>query len=246
MLNPSKTQFVLLRRPGKELPPGTAVNCRGTSIAPSAYARYLGILVDEHLSFSTQVDAVCATVNRKVGAFVHAKQNISIFGKRLFYLSIIQSTFEFGSTAYIHCLSQTLYDKLLTASRVALKRIFSLDRMTPTTLLYSHTNLYALEKRLNFKTYVFVYRCLNGLASPLLRDRFTLRAHGARTAAITRGQVSAALVLPPANTRYGFSAISYLGAARWNTLPPACRMSSSPAEFRSSIKLYLGFPVKRR
>ena len=143
------------------------------------------------------MDAVCANVNRKVGAFVHAKQNISIFGKRLFYLSIIQSTFEFGSTAYIHCLSQTLYDKLLTASRVALKRIFSLDRMTPTTLLYSHTNLYALEKRLNFKTYVFVYRCLNGLASPLLRDRFTLRAHGARTAATTRGQVSAALVLPP-------------------------------------------------
>ena len=40
--------------------------------------------------------------------------------------------------------------------------------------------------------------------------------------------------------------ISYLGAARWNTLPPACRMSSSPAEFRSSIKSYLGFPVKRR
>ena len=51
VLNPSKTQFVLLRRPGTELPPGTAVNCRGTSIVPSAYARYLGILVDEHLSF---------------------------------------------------------------------------------------------------------------------------------------------------------------------------------------------------
>ena len=74
------------------------------------------------------------------------------------YRSFSPHAFEFGSTAYIHCLSQTLYDKLLTASRVALKRIFSLDRMTPTTLLYSHTNLYALEKRLNFKTYVFVYR----------------------------------------------------------------------------------------
>ena len=106
-------------------------------------------------------------------------------------------------------------------------------------------HLYALEKRLNFKTYVFVYRCLNGLASPLLRDRFTLRAHGARTAATTRGQVSAALVLHPANTRYGFSAISYLGAARWNTLPLACRMSSSPAEFRSSIKIMPKVPCKK-
>ena len=123
VLNPSKTQFVLLRRPGTELPPGTAVNCRGTSIVPSAYARYLGILVDEHLSFSTQVDAVCANVNRKVGAFVHAKQNISIFGKRLFYLSIIQSTFEFGSTAYIHCLSHALYDKLLTRRCAVLRKV---------------------------------------------------------------------------------------------------------------------------
>ena len=64
--------------------------------------------------------------------------------------------------------------------------------MTPTALLYSNTNVYTLEQRLNFKTYVFVYRCLNGLACSLLQDRFTLRAHGAHTAAITRGQVSAA------------------------------------------------------
>ena len=48
---------------------------------------------------------------------------IIIIGKPLFYLSIIQSTLESGSTAYVHCLSQALYNKLLAASRLALKRI---------------------------------------------------------------------------------------------------------------------------
>ena len=84
--------------------------------------------------------------------------------------------------------------------------------MTTTALLYSHTNEYTLEQRLNFKTYLFVYRCPNGLACSLLHDRFTVHAHGAHTAAITRGQVSAALVLPLASTRYGSSAIFYVGA----------------------------------
>ena len=93
---------------------------------------------------------------------------------------------------------------------------------------------------------VFVYRCLNGLACSLLQERFTLRAHGAHTAALTRGQVSAALVLPPASTLYGFSGISYVGADWWNALPPAYRLSNSPAEYRWSIKTFLGFPVRRR
>ena len=125
--NPSRSFLLteeVLRRPGKELPPAAAALCCDTPITPSVSARYLGILVDDHLSFSDQVAALCTSVNKKVGAFVHAKQNISIFGKRLFYLSIIQSTLEYGSTAYVHCLSQALYNKLLAVSHLALKRIF--------------------------------------------------------------------------------------------------------------------------
>ena len=77
VLNPSKTQFVLLRRPGTELPPGTAVNCRGTSIVPSAYAWYLGTNIclsqpkwmqyvqmsigrSEHLSMQSRISAFLA------------------------------------------------------------------------------------------------------------------------------------------------------------------------------------------
>jgi len=171
---------------------------------------------------------------------------MSHFARRLFYCSIVQSTLEYASCAYVHCLSQHLYNQLLLSSRTALKRIFNLDRRTPTDILYKHTQLYTLEQRINFKTYVLVYRSLHGLASPLLQQMFTLRADGPHTTARTRGQVMLGLVLPVARTRYGLHSFSYLAADRWNALPPVCRTAASPAKFRSHVKQYLGFPVKRR
>ena len=166
--------------------------------------------------------------------------------RRLFYLSIIQSTLEYASSAYINCLSHRSYNQLITASRTSLKRIFALDRRTPTETLYAYTKIYTLEQRLNFKQYVFVFRCLHGLSSPLLSLLFTPRCTGPHSAATTRGQATAALVLPACHSRYGFHSIAYLGADRWNALPPSCRLAESPALFRAHTKSHLGFPVKRQ
>lgn len=246
LLNPAKTQFLLLRRPTNIMPADASLTCRNTVILPARTAKYLGLLVDEHLTFHPQVEHLCLSVKRKVGAYRHSRHNLSYNARRLFFLSIIQSTLEYASSAYINCLSHRSYDLLLAASRTCLKRVFNLDRRTPTVTLYSYTKVATLEQRLNFKQYVFVYRCLHGLASPLLTAVFTPRCAGPRTAAVTRGQVHNALVLPAAHSQYGLHAISYLGADRWNALPPSYRQARSPAEFRNFIKSHLGFPVRRQ
>ena len=109
-----------------------------------------------------------------------------------------------------------------------------------------HARVYTLEQRMNFKLYVLVYRSLHSQASTHLCQFFTLRADGPHTEARTRGQATAALVLPDATSRYGYHSIAYLGADRWNALPLACRKARSPADFRTQVKKFLGFPIKRR
>ena len=246
VLNPDKTQFLLLRRPTSPLPTTVSISCRNSTLYPAHTAKYLGLIVDEHLAFDAQVERVCIAVKQKVGAYKHARQNLNHRARRLFYLSIIQSTLEYASSAYINCLSHRSYNQLITASRTSLKRIFALDRRTPTETLYAYTKIYTLEQRLNFKQYVFVFRCLHGLSSPLLSLLFTPRCTGPHSAATTRGQATAALVLPACHSRYGFHSIAYLGADRWNALPPSCRLAESPALFRAHTKSHLGFPVKRQ
>ena len=67
-----------------------------------------------------------------------------------------------------------------------MKKTFGLDRSTPTELVLRFCKLYPLELRYNLKLYVFVYRCLSQLASPLLQQLFVLRCHGSHSSAATR------------------------------------------------------------
>ena len=127
-----------------------------------------------------------------------------------------------------------------------MKAIFGLARQTPSRTVLNHAQLYPLELRLNIKLYMFVYRCLHGLASPLLAAIFVRLSDGARSTTVTRGQATDAPILPPARTRYGFHSIPFLASDRWNSLPPACRRARSPREFIALTKQYLGFPVKRQ
>ena len=188
------------------------------------------------------MEYVCDSVHRKLGAFRHGRRNLSHAAKRTFYLSVLQSTLDYASSAYCHCLSQALYNRLITCSHIAMKKTFGLDRSTPTELVLRFCKLYPLELRYNLKLYVFVYRCLSQLASPLLQQLFVLRCLGSHSSAATRGQDTLALQLPRRCSRFGYFSISFLAADRWNSLPAVCRKARSPNEFATLVKRHLGYP----
>ena len=245
VLNPKKTELILFRRPA-EPTPIMSLDCDGTAIQPSQSTRYLGLQVDEHLTFEKQVEQVCAKALGKVATFKHGRRNIAMSGRRTFYLSLVQSTLDYASTAYMHSLSAKLYNKIVIVSQQCLRRVFGLDRYTPVPLILSRFNLYSFEQRINLKLYVLVFRCLTSLTSSLLTSIFTPRSASAHTTSVTRGQTSLSLVLPPVSTRYGMHSISFLAADRWNLLPTECRQAHSLPEFVQHLKVFLGFPVRRQ
>ena len=246
LLNPTKTQFMLIRRPAlPALSPALYLTCKGIVFSPVSTVKYLGILIDEHLTFRPQLEKVCSVVFAKLACFAHGRRNLSATARRTFFLSIIQSTLEYASNAYVHCLKTTLYNRLVTVSHIAMKKAFGLDRMTPTALVLQRCHLYSFEQRVNLKLYVLVYRCLSSITSPLLQSLFLLRSVGPHTNARTRGQDTAALVLPTVHIGYGLRSVSFLAAGRWNTLPPNCRQAQSAGTFAHLTKIHLGFPVTR-
>ena len=198
LLDPSKTRFMVLRKPCHQLSEHCRLTCRRTCITIYCckQAKYLGVTIDEHLTFAPHVKEVCGKAYGKVSTFKHGRRNLSKVARRLFYLSIVQSTLEFASSAYVHCLTSTLFQKLIVCSHLCMNKIFNLDRLTPTSVVLKHGFLYSLVQRFDYKLIYLVYRCLNSLASPLLQEIFVLRSTSHRTHAITRGQVNLSLCLP--------------------------------------------------
>lgn len=239
LLNPSKTQFLLLHKRSVTVPIDTCLQCNGCPINLSQYVKYLGVYIDQHLSFDRQVQHVCESVHKKLGAFRHGRRNLSVSARRLFYLSIVQSTLEYGSNAYFHSLSAALHDRLIITSQIAMRKAFGLSRFTSTEFILQKYKLYSLLVRLNIKLFVFTFRVLHNRTSPLLQPMFTFRDAAAHTSLRTRGQTHCSLALPPCRTRFGFHSISFLAADRWNGLPVACRRSQCLPEFVHHLKQFL-------
>ena len=65
LLNPKKTQFVVLHKTSCQMPPACSVSCRDVTIERVQSATYLGVVIDQHLLFVPQVDQVIRKVDAK-------------------------------------------------------------------------------------------------------------------------------------------------------------------------------------
>ena len=160
LLNPKKTQVLVIvvhkTSVWHQIPSACHLSCRDVTIDCVLSATYLGVVIDEHLTFSSQADQVIRKVDAKLGAFRHGRRNLTFSAKCTFYLSVIQSSIDYASSAYVHLLTSAQYHRLVVTSHRGMKKVFGLDRKTPTRSVLQHTRLYPVAYRFNLKLYVLV------------------------------------------------------------------------------------------
>lgn len=246
LLNDKKSEFMVIHRKSIMLPSPICVTCGSVSITATSSCRYLGLLIDDQLTFGDYVQYLRADIAKKLGAFRRSRGDLDLKARRTFYLSIIQSKLEYASNSYVHCLSQTNYDQLMSLSRRALRIIFGFPYRADVNQILLCNNITYLATRVQLRLYLFTYRCIHGLGSPLLSGIILTRDKSFHTSACTRSQSSFGLALPNVSSRYGFFSLSFLAADRYNSLPASVRSAPSFAEFRSLCMSHiLGYPVKR-
>ena len=241
-LNPAKTQ----QRRKPTVQASRQLRFCGTVVEQSSCAKYLGITIDEHLTFCQQVDALRNKVSAKVNAFRRCRTMLTNAARRIFYLSFVQSTLENASNAYVHSLRQHEYDSLTRISRRSLCTVFGYPLTADVQCILSGNNLTPFTIRFSRKLYLLVFRCVHSSASSLPCRLFCLLANSeARSRTCTRSQVSPGLVLPRDSSRFGYSSLSYLAADGWNSVQASVRLAASPSQFRIAILDWLGYPVRR-
>ena len=58
VINGSKTELLIVRKPRLVLPDDVRVNYKMISLKPASTVRYLGVIIDQHLTFSDQINAL--------------------------------------------------------------------------------------------------------------------------------------------------------------------------------------------
>ena len=214
-LNTTKTEVILFRDPRKSITSPIKLFLDNFELSFSSNIKYLGIFLDQHLSFKHQAEFLATKLSRsnailsRLRHFFPLKQLISI------YFSLFQSHLSYGLQAYgFNILSKS---RIRSLQKNALRLITFSNYRAPSRPLFEFLNIFDISELLFSFNIHLVYKCLNNLSPTNIQDTLGLCYHTHFYS--TRSLTCKLLQRPKMQTeKYGINSIQYQCILNWNTL----------------------------
>ena len=190
--------------------------------------KYLGITLDDELSFQEQQMSTVKSLNSKIWLLRRLRplltQRASITVLKAMILPQIDS-----SLVFLAGRKQTDLYALQVLQNMAIRICLKIDvpREVHTDVIHSRTSVVKVESRLFYLQSIMCHRLVKRDGLALIENRFTRAADGPLVKQIN-----------PHQTRYSKNPM-YKAIETWNSLPPATRNVIEKNEFRTKIKNYI-------
>ena len=230
-LNPKKCEFMIIGSPQRlrHVSFGSLI-LSGVPIKSVDSFKYLGIIIDKNISWSSHIDYLCNKVSSRIGILRRIMPFITIPSAQIVYKSTIQPLFDYCGIVWDTC-TETSSMRLQRLQNRAGRVILSADNYTPSTIVRSKLNWSTLQQRRKFDKATLTYKCLNNQLEGL--DMNYLR-HSEMHGYNTRNKDK--FVLPKPRTEYLKRTFRYTSITLWNTLPKNTQNSDSILHFKTKIR----------
>ncbi len=198
--------------------------------------KYLGIHLDNHLSFNEHVDVICKRVDQRNGLLWRVRRYIPESLALHLYKSLIHPHFLYCAHLYDGC-NLTNQRKLQVRQNNALRAVTMAPPRHPTELLHRETGIDWLDVERAKSTCIEAYKCLHDINPPAVCSLIKPYAPS-RT---TRLGVTNAICCPFTRTRLGETNFPCRAHHYWKILPENIRTNPSLNGFKDSIKKFVGF-----
>ena len=231
-LNLTKTEFMLIgsRQKLKNLPISRTLEINGTQISRVDVTKSLGVLIDEHLTWSNHIDSISKKISSGTGAIKRIRYCVPPATLQKIYQGLVQAHFD-----YVYCsivwgtCGATLADKLQRLQNRAARVLTFSSYDTNANQLFKSLNWKNLETRRQISKAEMVFKSINGLTPQYLTNKFIQRCD---VNPYNLRDVENKLAIPLPRTNYFRNSFSYSGATLWNRLPSEARQASSLISFR--------------
>ena len=160
LLNTGKTQYVLFRTRGRVIPDGVNHLVVGNQqINCSQHVQFLGITVDEYVSWKYHLDNVCTKVSRSVGIISKLRYFLPQQTLVTLYNAIVMPHLMYCNIAWGHTF-RTHIHKLQVLQKKVVRYITYSDYRSPSTPLFLQLQILPFDEMvsLNCVTLMFKYR----------------------------------------------------------------------------------------
>ena len=212
-LNVAKTELVVFKHPNKNIPYNNIkLKIDGKKIIPSSSVKYLGVIIDEHLTFKNHINELAAKLRRSIGMLSKLRHYVPLSINQNIYYAVFDSLMKYACPIWGQK-GNPICDKIITYQNIAMRV------MTFSQIRSSSKPLYRQLKVLTFRQQIELQNCLivhsqldNSIPNPL-KNMFTLKngihAHNTRNPfCLAQHNVR--------TTRFGLNSIKSQCIQTWN------------------------------
>ena len=209
-LNTSKTNSMIFHSPAASLSVNAAVKIGNKFISRVKYIKFLGLLLDVHLSWKYQICQMSKKLSRTCGILLKIRKYLPTEILKCIYNSLFMPFLQYGIVVW----GQTFNSYIEPVFKLQKKAIRTISYQAPLPHplpLFKGLQLLRVSDVFKFKLLTFVYESIKKLAPNCFHECFSLSSTVHNHA--TRQSCRNDLYLICKNTlRYGLCSIQYMGA----------------------------------
>ena len=235
-LNLKKSNFVIFSHYRKKV---SAVNIKifdnsqnkFISLERKKYVKYLGLLIDENLSWKPHIDFICNKVSKIVGLLAKLRHFIPLHTLKTLYRSLIQPYIVYGLSAWGQA-CKTHLNKILVLQKRALRIIHFIDSRESAIPLFYKTNFLPIN---------FLYlQCISNLMYDVVNQNapsnicklfYSISSIHSYN---TRSSHSHNLYTQYSRTNLQKNSFSRVGVKLWNEIPNSITFSTK-SSFKKNV-----------
>ena len=236
-LNIEKTNFIVFHSFATSVPADTIIKIGKKHIKKVKFVRFLGLLLDEHLSWKYHLSELSKKLARCCGMFFKIRNMVPHEVLICLYNALFLSFLQYGIIVWGQTFN-TYLDPLFKIQKKTVRAISFQPPLSPSSPIFKDLQLLELSAIFRLKLLTFVFDSIHGNLPICFNNFFLLGSsvHQYCTRQANKGD----LYLVNKNTlQYGLKSLRYLGAKLWNDVPVEIRNIRLKNLFKLQLKIHL-------
>lgn len=231
-LNIKKTKYMLIGG-RKNLGEGYTVNIDGEVIEKVSNMKYLGVIIDDKLTFKEHACYISKKLSSKIGVMYRASKKLTYSAKLTVYRSFILPHFQYCSTVLFLC-NECDLQKLQVQQNKVMRLILKCKRETNVKGMLTTLNWLSVRQLIYFNVLLLIYKMQNDLLPNYLCSNllYIHQCHNLNTRNKNKFK------LPNFKKRLSKNNVFYKGLKMYNELPSNL-IECSINVFKEKLKVYV-------
>ena len=214
-LSLGKSNFVLYhgikKNPRRDI---SEIRIGNDAIPRSTCTKYIGLTIDEKLTWENHINEVCNSLLKYFGIFYNIRNSIPLAMARTIYYACIYSRIKYAIEIY-GTASETRFGRLQILQNKLMKLLTRKDRMFSTNTLHSQLKILKVKHIHETSVLHFVHNCIKGDPIDPFKRYFTYRHEAHNYELRNNDNISTRKI----NINMGKNTTHHTGAILWNNLP---------------------------